>query len=358
MVNTKFHDATLRQQLDNILRKQEAAVRRAFMMSINDIRRNVTLRQLIDAIEAGDIPRAIRVLNLEPAAYATFSEEIRNTYTQAGAVAMAGTVWRVPDMSKAVVRWDFDNPRARQWLLNWSSTKITGDLIPGQVSAVRSAIEAGYGLGRGPRDIALDIVGRVGANGRRTGGILGLDDQSVKWVSNMEDTLRNDPRSYFTVDKKTGVWKSRFSRSDGNVDKTLRKLVKNGEKIPEKLIQRAKGSYTDRMLQSRGNRIARTETAQAVNAARLESSRQGAEATGLPDNVYIKTWRHGGPAETKARTDHAAMNGVSVRGLNTPFTLPDGTQCQYPLDPILPAEHSINCRCGYFVEIDYKMLAT
>jgi hypothetical protein len=165
-MNTLFQDATLRQQIDQLLRRQEAAVRRAFMMSIQDIRRNTTLARLRDAIAAGDIPAAIRALNLEPAAYAAFSAAIGNTYTQAGAVAMAGMVWRFPDLSRAVVRWDFDNPRARAWITEYSSRRITGGLIAEQVQAVRTVIESGYGLGRGPRDIALDIVGRVGANCR------------------------------------------------------------------------------------------------------------------------------------------------------------------------------------------------
>jgi len=51
------------------------------------------------------------------------------------------------------------------------------------------------------------------------------------------------------------------------------------------------------------------------------------------------------------------MNGSEVVGLYTPFTLPDGTQCLYPLDPSLPAEHSINCRCTYSTVIQYEKLA-
>jgi hypothetical protein len=342
---TQFHDASLRQQLDNLLRKQEAAVRRAFMMSINDIRRNVTLRQLIDAIEAGDIPRAIRVLNLEPAAYATFSEAIRNTYTQAGAVAMAGTVWRFPDMSKAVVRWDFDNPRARQWLLNWSSTKITGDLIPGQVSAVRAAIEAGYGLGRGPRDIALDIVGRVGVNGRRTGGILGLNGPQEQWVRNMREYLANDPKRALAMTKR-----------DRRFDAAIRRAI-DGEPLSKAQIDKITNRYSDRLLKLRGDTIARTETAQAVNGARSEAMRQGLDATGIDPQFVTKRWLHGGPAATKERPDHAQMHGEEVVGLDTPFVLPDGTTCQYPLDPSLPVEHVANCRCSYVINIDYAKLA-
>jgi hypothetical protein len=346
MVNTFLRDATLQRQIENLLRQQEAAVRRAFMMSINDIRNRITLRELRDAIAENDIPRAIRALNLEPAAYGTFSEAIRNTYTQAGAVAMSGTVWRFPDLSRAQVRWDFDNPRARQWLLNWSSTKITGDLIPSQITAVRGVIEAGYGLGRNPRNIALDIVGRIGANGRRTGGVLGLNGPQQQWVSNMRNYLTNDP-----------VRALNMTRRDRRFDAAIRKAIETGTPLKQEQIDRMVGRYSDRLLQSRGNAIARTETAQAVNSARQEAMQQGLDAVGISDEFIEKVWLHGGAAETKARPDHEAMHRESVMGLNTPFVLPSGATCQYPLDPALGAEEVINCRCSYVTRVRYDLLA-
>jgi hypothetical protein len=343
---TIFQDATLQRQIENLLRRQEAAVRRAFLMSINDIRSRVTLREIRDAIAANDIPRAIRALNLEPAAYGAFSEAIRNTYTQAGAVAMAGTVWRFPDLSRAVVRWDMDNPRARDWLTTRSSTRITGDLIPQQVQAVRGIIEAGYGLGRGPRDIALDIVGRIGATGRRTGGVLGLNGPQQQWVANMRNYLTNDPARAFGM-----------TRRDRRFDAAIQRAIDTGTPLTRAQIDRMVDRYSDRLLQSRGNAIARTETAQAVNAARAEAMQQGLDATGIPDSAVIKVWKHGGAAATKERPDHADMHNVEVQGLNTPFVLPSGATCEYPLDPSLPADEVINCRCSYFIRIDYASLA-
>ncbi len=347
MVNTKFQDATYRQQLDQLLRKQEASVRRAFMMSIRDIQSKVTLRELRDALQAGDVDRAIRALHLERGAYTAFSETVRNTYTQAGAVAMAGQVWRFPDMSKAVVRWDMDNPRARRWIEEWSSRKITGELIPQQVQAVRTAIEAGYSAGRGPRDIALDIVGRMGANGRRTGGIVGLNEPQARYVQNMREYLQNDPRRALSMTKR-----------DKRFDRTILKAINEGKPLKKAQIDKMTNRYSDRLLKARGDAIARTETAQSVNAAKSEAMKQGLDETGIPDSAIVKVWKHAGPAATKERTGHEMMHNEEVRGVDTPFVLPDGTSAQYPLDPALPARHTINCRCSVFHRIRYDLLAT
>jgi len=339
---TLFRDATYQQQIRQLIAKQEPEVRRAFLAAIEDIRDRVTLRRLRDAIAAGDIDAAIRALNLEVAAYGQFSAAISNTYAQAGAATIAGVSWRFPDMSRAVVRWDFDNPRARNYLLEWSSRKITGDLIPSQIQAVRGAIEAGYRLGRGPRDIALDIVGRMGANGKRTGGILGLNGPQQQWVSNMRGYLANDPARALSM---------RLSENDKAI---IRRAMEKGltAKQQDAILTR----YERGLLKLRGDTIARTETAQSVNAARQEAMRQGLDATGVPDSAVVKVWKHAGDAK-RERPDHAEMHNEEVIGLETPFILPDGTQCLYPLDPTLPAEHSINCRCSYFVRIDYASLA-
>jgi len=87
-------------------------------------------------------------------------------------------------------------------------------------------------------------------------------------------------------------------------------------------------------------RIARTEVVSASN----EGVKVGAEELpGNKEKVWISTFRK------TSREDHMAMDGVRV-GLNELFTLPNGHQLEYPVDPDPmhgDAGDKVNCGCGY-----------
>ena len=58
----------------------------------------------------------------------------------------------------------------------------------------------------------------------------------------------------------------------------------------------------------------------------------------------------------KPRVQHVAENETEVRGLNTPFRMPDGTLIQYPHAPDIPAKHAINCTCSLLIRMDWAGL--
>ena len=360
--------STLTRQIEQLLRRQEAALRRAFSMAVQDLRDQTQLTQLRNALRAGDIDAAIRALNIEPAAYATFAREIGNTYTQAGATIAAGTVWRLPDNSQAVVRFNVTNPRAERWLAQVSSDKITR-ITQDTIAAARVTINAGYAQGIHPNRIALDLVGRIGANGRRTGGIIGLSEPQARYVADMRLALSGDgPIGYarrpdgtlarkFWI-KRDGRLGSVYERRDRRLDGVIRRAIEAGKPVTGADIDRLAGRYKDRLLALRGETIARTETAMAVEDARQEAWRQYQDETGVPLDAIIKRWvAAGGAAGGNERPEHQAMNGEEVIGLDTPFVLPDGTRMQHPLDPSAPVEHLANCRCTYTVSVDWAKLA-
>ena len=340
----------LTRQIETLLRRQEAALRRAFLLAVQDLRNQTQLAHLRNALRAGDIEAAIRALNIEPAAYATFAREIGNTYTQAGAVVAAGTVWRLPDSSQAVVRFNVTNPRAERWLASVSSDKITR-ITQDTIAAARVTINAGYAQGMHPNRIALDLVGRIGANGRRTGGIIGLSEPQARYVANMRARLASgDPREMAKV--------LNMTRRDRRLDGVIRRAIEAGKPVSGADIDRLAGRYKDRLLALRGETVARTETAMAVEDARQETWRQYTEQNGIDPQYVVKRWVVAGAAVGgNERQDHQDMNGEEVVGLNTPFVLPDGTRMQHPLDPSAPVEHLANCRCTYTVRVAFERLA-
>ena len=347
-MSTRFRDASIRQQIRNLTATMEPATRRAFLASIEDIRSRVVLRRVRDALEAGNVSAVVSALNLEASAYAPLQQAVLAAYAQGGQWQMDNVVWRDPNtLSKVVARWDMTNPRATDWLANYSSTRIAGDLLNDQIQAVQRAISAGYNLGRGPNEIALDIVGRIGENGRRTGGVIGLSDQMAGWSTNMRTYLTNDPRRALQMTKR-----------DRRFDATINRAIKTDKPLTRTQINRMVARYEDRLLKLRGNTIGRTETAQAVNAARMESMRQGMAKAGITDDMITKIWYHGGPAPSgKERFEHIMLHKHEVQGINTPFMVGGVVPMQYPLDPAAPVDQVANCRCSYQISVAYEKMA-
>ncbi|MCM6774994.1 phage head morphogenesis protein [Nocardia sp. CDC159] len=96
--------------------------------------------------------------------------------------------------------------------------------------------------------------------------------------------------------------------------------------------------------------VARTETAGALNAARLESARVMGEITG---ETLQKAWL--ATIDTRTRTTHFAADGQRV-DLDGDFQLANGVKLRWPGDPEAPASEVCNCRCAIMILADDEEL--
>lgn len=333
--------------LEELIAKQEPAVKRAFLAAIKDITSKAQIGKITRALRDGNIEAAIDALGIETAAYRAFQAEMARTFDGAGALIVAGVTWRFPDMSKAVVRWDLDNPEATAALKSVSSELVTA-IASEQREALRDAIAEMYSQGMGPKNMVTRIVGSVGPNGARSGGIVGLNGPQMQWVANMRDYLTNDPARAFDM-----------ARRDKRFDRTIAKAIRTKKPLTKSQIDSMIRAYTNRLLDLRGATIARTETARAVEVAKAEAWRQGIAKTGIPEDAVWKEWAHGGPAISgRERPEHVALHKTRVWGLNTPFRVGYDLM-QHPHDTSLGAgaDQVINCRCASFYGIDYTRFA-
>lgn len=348
----------LNRKLQDLLKKIEPQVAAAFQRAVANIINSSQLNRIISAIERHDINAAIRAIDLDGAAYAELTAAVRSAYAQAGAVVVANTVWRGADARKVVIYWNATNPRAERWLTEVSSqfvTRITNEMR----EVIRGAITSGYAQGMGPRQIGLDLVGRIGAGGRREGGVIGLSRPQYEAATHMRDILRANPRDYFIKDRVTGEFKGRFTKRDKRFDGTIKKAIREGRALTDAEIDKITGRYADRLLKLRGDTIARTETAQAVEAARQEAFEQWKDKSGIGDQFITRRWDHAGGGKS-SRDWHIEMDGMTVQGLDTPFITPRGARLMYPCDTSLGAGAAevVNCRCMQTILIDYKAMAT
>jgi len=87
-------------------------------------------------------------------------------------------------------------------------------------------------------------------------------------------------------------------------------------------------------MDTRADRIARTETIGAANAGGFEAMKK----TGVQRKEWLSS------RDDRVRETHKELDGVQV-GIDEPFISPSGAKLQYPGDPEAPADEIIQCRC-------------
>lgn len=211
-----------------------------------------------------------------------------------------------------------------------------------QRQAVRQVIDQGIAEGRNPRNLALDLVGRINRQtGRRDGGIVGLTTQQAGYVTKARAQLEGLDAGYF--DRRL---------RDKRFDRTVAKAIRDGRALARADIDRITARYADKLLEHRGEVIARTESIAALHAGQFEAARQLVETGKVRADQITKVWDATGDART--RPSHAAMDGQAV-GLNEPFRTPSGALMMHPHDASLgaPADEIIQCRCFMAIRVKY-----
>lgn len=340
---------TLRQQLADLADAFEPQIAAAFKTSIDDITSRVVLREIIEAIQAGDLDRALRALGLSDAALRPLTAVIERLY-EAGGVTVAASypARRFNPTGPTVFRFDVRNSRAERYLRDQSSSKVTR-ISEDIRETVRNTIFRGTEAGRNPRNVALDIVGRVNpVTKRREGGVIGLTRQQETFAARARLELETihldgDKSNYFNRTRrfKTG-------------DRTIAKAIREGKPLDAETINRLTGKYKDSLLQLRGETIGRTEAIQALNHAENESHMQLVESGAVRQQAFKRYWDSAGN-DGRTRDSHLDMDLKPPVGINEPFTFPDGSKAMFPGDISLsaPPEETINCRCRVRVEIDW-----
>lgn len=312
-----------------------SAIRRAFMAAIRAILSAVSaveVEQLLSAGRYGDVMAAI---GLNPARLSPVVDAVREAFKLAGEQE-AATI-RSPG-TKLRMQFDMRNPAAEQWLKQEAAdlvTRITED----QRAALRTVLEAGMRAGQNPRKVALDIIGRIDkVTGRRIGGIVGLNDQLAQYVLNARtELLSGNPAemaNYFT----------RVLR-DRRFDGVVRRAMAAGEPVASSDVDQIVARYADRLLQLRGETIARTEGLAALNSARELSYAQAVSEGTISAQNVTKSWETA--HDPRVRESHREMQGQQVQGVGGVFVTGNGAWMKYPGDASLGAgpEDICNCRC-------------
>ena len=326
--------------LNRLIDAWDPVLQKAFLESIANIKDQSQIEQIAVAIRDGSLEAAMKAAGVDPVLFRPLDKALQSAFEAGGNITTSGfPAVGNPGELKTIFQFDVRNPAAEAWLKNYSSSLVT-EIVDDQRTLIQQVMQRGLAAGSNPRTIALDLVGRVGANGQRTGGLIGLTSSQAEWVQNYADALASDSPTD-ALD---------YNLRDARFDAALQRAEDSGVPLTQDQIDAMTTSYTNRALRFRAEAIARTEAIAALHEAQKQSIQQAVDTGALdPDNVSM-IWRT--THDKRTRESHKAMDG-QVRKMGEMFITGDGNELEFPGDPNGPAEEVINCRCWLEPSIDF-----
>ena len=336
---------TLRQQqalIEALVKRVSPDIAKAFVTAINTATNQINVAALTAAIRAGNIGVIIQLIQMPRALLFPLEEAIRSAF-MAGALSVADQLpLRNPfNGSKLVVAFDGHHPLAETWARNNGANLIEG-ILESQIASVRAVIADGIAINRSTSEMALDLVGRINrATGKREGGILGLN-------ASQTDTLIGA-----RADLSSGeAWRLRhylnLKSRDPSFDKIVKEAIRTGEKLPRDVIEKILTKHKNKMLQQRGEMIARDQAYTAIDTGQHQGWKQLADSGQVSPKDVTKRWQHN--LNRPARPDHQAMSGTVV-ALDEAFQMPDGSRMQHTHDPAGGGKNNLWCHCTTFYRL-------
>ncbi|MHC1549399.1 phage minor head protein [Phyllobacterium sp. K27] len=336
--------ASNRSIFEQLLDKYDSTLAEAFFQGIDAIKSQITLRIVVERLERGDIAGAIDAMQIEQEAFSALEIALREAYN-AGGVSFVENLPKLKDPEGNRVIWRFGvRDYAGEAFLRDHSAQMVTRIVEDQRVAVRQALETGLSEGRNSRSTALDVVGRINrVTGKREGGIIGLTSPQERFVASARaELLSGNPellRNYLTR-----------QRRDKRFDRTVMAAIREGKPISAEMLGRMVGRYSDRLLQLRGEMLARTETMMAIGTARENAMRQQIDAGKVASQDVQKIWRSA--ADGRVRHTHRVLNGQAI-SFEAAFQSVSGARLRFPGDPDAPINEISGCRCHLEYKVDY-----
>lgn len=311
-----------RERIERLLKQQEKRIRDAFTEYLTSVRSSAVLRQVREVLEAGDVARAMSVLD---SYIATLAAVIPATIVDVGrqeVEAMRAMFRRA--RPTASISFDPGNPRAAE-LMRASRLEFITNFTNSQRNAVREALQDALERGLSPIQSAAAYRDAIG-----------LTEGQMQWVRRYRRALESGDAEELRRALNRDLRDRRFDRS-------LEAAMDGRRNLAQDQIDRMVTRYQERALVYRSEVISRTEGLRAVSVARDEALTQAMDQAGIEPERVVQEWV--ATRDGRTRDTHSAMNGQQRRR-GEPFESPSGVTLRYPGDPQAPAAEVISCRCS------------
>jgi hypothetical protein len=332
--------ATNLHYIEQLAATWEPRMRDAFLRAVQETADQIDVAALTRLLQDGNISGALALIGLDPAHFNALVVAHQAVFN-AGGLTAARAAPLLPQIGGYAMRVLFDvrNPRAEQWIRNESSTLVK-DIVEDQRVMIRGRLEAGLQTGTNPRQVALELVGRIDPRTKkRTGGVIGLSSNQEQWLRNYEaDLVSSDPVALKRLLDR-GLRDKRF-------DSVVLRAIRAGTGIPAETQANMRMAYANKALKWRGDNIARNETIKALGAAQTEAYQQSIDKGHVDASLITRFWETAG--DERVRQTHREIPGLNKDGRkwNEPFQTPTGPQMHAP-------STEIGCRCHERVSVDF-----
>lgn len=326
--------------LNKLIDAWDPILQKAFLDSIANIKDQAQIEQIAVAIRDGSLEAAFKAVGINPVMFRPMDKAIQNAFEAGGNIVTSGfPMVGGPGELRTIFQFDIRNPTAEAWLKEYSSSLVT-EIVDDQRNLIRQALERGLANGENPRATALNLVGRIGPNGKRSGGLIGLTSSQAEWVQNYADALASDsPTDALN-----------YNLRDARFDAAVQRAADSGIPLTEDQIDTMTTSYTNRALKYRAESIARTESMAALHEAQGQAVDQAIESGEVdPENIE-QIWRS--TKDKRTRSSHRDMDGQTVK-YGEMFISGLGNELAHPGDPNGAAEDVIGCRCWREFRINF-----
>lgn len=334
-----------RELLEQVAADWEPIVRAAWIEALERIRSNIVLRRIVERLERRDINGAIADLGLEDGVFAKFEQSLVQTYHSGGiATVDSMPLLRDPNGNRIVFSWGVRNLPAEEAMRRHAANLVTA-VVEETREGIREVLTENLARGQSPYDAGRLIAGRVNrATGTREGGLVGLSRPQMETVARIERAMREGDASYMRE-------YLTFKNRDKRLDRMVIKAIGQDKVLAPEDAERVARLYGSKALKYRADQIAIHETQMALARSKRDAFQQQIDDGKLEADLVTKRWRR--TVNQEPRMEHMMMASLPAIPFSDKFTLPDGIQCDGPHDPTLPARHTLGCKCGLDITIDF-----
>lgn len=316
----------------------EPGMQKAYLDSVRTTIDAATVAEVERLLAAEDENGLVTLLGL--GALSLLIEAVRSSFVAGARFEMAAIIIPLAERQD-IGRKEFDVTRADSsaWVAQQAADvrATTTDNVREAIRAVMGSRRIIGGVQRTDRQAALDLIGRKSAQtGIRSGGVVGLPGNFAQFVTNARtQLLSGDPaqlKQYLTR-----------TRRDRRFDGIVARAIAARRPVATKDVDKIAGRYSERLLKTHTEMLARTLAHESLNAGRDQAWEQMVEQ-GIARDRIEKEWRD--RADEKVRNSHIYMRGRRVQ-LGQPFQTNSGALLRYPGDSSLGAgyDETANCRC-------------
>lgn len=306
-----------RARIEALLANYSRFVRQQFSAFLESVRDPAVLAQVTEAVRAGRLEDAYAIIDSYVVRLGdTIVSQIASVGTQeaqalaeqasaAGATVAISFNPAAPEVVEATARNRFE------FIQNFTTD---------QRMAVNTALTQAAREGQGPEDTARAIRDSIG-----------LTAYQQQMVANYRRAVESNNRDAL----------ERVLR-DRRYDRGLENAIEGDYVLPADRIDTMVERYRQRLLQMRGETIARTEAGRVAEQTRNIAAYQAADKAGVSYSLVVKQWIS--TEDERRRYTHKSMHG-QARLLEDAFDSPSGAYLMHPHDSDAPADEVINCRC-------------